>query len=155
MRAIVNYESNFNYMKFQPGDGTIYTVLWGNQVGADDDNMYIALGSGDFIQGGYYFRRSSAIELAKEMSKWILNEVAPLPAFTQNYHLFDYQATKFYALAGRREPEWTLAVIVLFSVVLALGDVSNGEHLSFISYVYHDEQQEVLDLFDEWGLIAE
>ncbi len=151
MRAVVNYLDNFNYMKFQPGGGTIYTVLWGD---TDDDNMYIALGSGDYIQGGYYFRRSSAIELAQEMAKWIVNEVAPLPAFTQDYHLFGYHATKFYALSNR-EPEWTLAVIVLFSVVIALGRPTNEQDLNFISQVYRDDRQAVLDTFERWGLFVE
>ena len=152
MRAVVNHLDNFHYMKFQPGDGTIYTVLWGD---TDNDNIYIALGSGDYIQGGYYFRRSSAIELAEEMAKWITNEVASLPAFTQDYHLFDYQATKFYSLANNREAEWTLAVIVLFSVVIALGRPTNEQDLNFIGQVYRDDGQAVLDTFERWGLFVD
>ena len=152
MRAVVKYQDNFHYMKFQPGDGTIYTVLWGD---TDNDNMYIALGSGDYIQGGYYFRRSSAVELAQEMANWIVNEIASLPQFTQDYHLFDYQATKFYALAGRRKAEWTLAVIVLFSVVIALGRPTNEQDLNFIGHVYRNDGQAVLDTFERWGLFVE
>ena len=154
MRTVVNYADNFSYAKFQPGDGTIYTVLFGD---TDEDNMYIALGSGDYIQGGYYFRRSSARELAQNMIRTILHgtETDTLPKFTQEYHLFSYQATKFYALAGDRKPSWTLAVIVLFSVVLALGDPLMDADLKFIGHVYRDDRDAVMALFHKWGLLVD
>jgi hypothetical protein len=154
MRKIVTHQDNFHYMKFQPGDGTVYTVLWGNMF-PDEDNLYIALGSADYIRGGYFFRQSSARELAREMVKWIENETASLPAFVQDYHLFSYHHTKFDVFDRDRKPDWTLAVIVLFSVILTLGDPTMDEDLEFISHVYRDNSQEALDTLYRWNITGQ
>ncbi len=151
MKTIVRHQTNFNYMKFQPGDGTIYTVLFGRMVD-DTDNMYIALGSGDHIRGGYFFRISSVAELAREMIKWIVSDRGPLTQFVREYHYFEYQHSKLNIFTREEGNTWTTAVAVLFALVFALGDVSNSEHLSLISYVYYNNSAEVLEFFYEVGL---
>ena len=151
MKAIVTHQDNFHYMKFQPGDGTLYTVLFGNMV-RDPDNMYIAIGSADYIRGGYFFRKSSVRELAYEMLKWIKNDSGSLFTFVSEYHYFDYQHTKINVFHEKDGNIWTTAVAVLFAVVYALGDVSNDADLAFIGHVYNNHALDVLALFAEWGL---
>ena len=153
MRAIVRHQDNFHYMKFQPGDGTLYTVLFGNMAG-DSDNMYIAMGSADYIKGGYFFRKSSVEELAHDMIKWIDKDGRPLTQFVSEYHYFDYQHGKINIHNQGSGGSWTSVVAVLFALVYALGDITDDRHLNFIGDVYLNKQENVLEFFEELGLIT-
>lgn len=149
MQAVVEYLTGFNYMKFQPGDGTIYTVLYGTMVD-DPDNMYIAIGPGDSIQGGYFFRKSSVEKLADRMVNWIYDDGRPLAQFMTEEYYVDYQHTKLAIYGGNR---WTTAVAVLFAMVYAMGNVAYDKHLNVIGHVYRNNREEVLKFFKEIGFL--
>ena len=153
MKAIVTHLTGFHYMKFQPGDGTLYTVLFGNMARVPD-NMYIAIGSGDHIKGGYFFRRSSVEELAYDMIEWMDKDGRPLTQFVSEYPYFDYQHGKINIHNQGSGGNWTSVVAVLFALVYALGDITNDTHLNFIGDVYLNRQENVLEFFEEIGLIT-
>lgn len=151
MRPIVKFQDGFSYVKFQPGDGTIYTALYG---WLGNDNWYIAIGSGDYIRGGYFFRESSAHRLLVDLVKWIDEGKLPLQ-FVQEYHLFAYHTTKINMFVDK-DFDWTVAVAVLFSVIISHTSVSRTNAFDLIKAIYLDDSIGVTDWCVEYGgLIAE
>ena len=55
------------YYVIEPGDGTRYTAFYVADPDSDPDNMYIAVGPGQSITGGYLIRRSSVRRLAQRI----------------------------------------------------------------------------------------
>ena len=156
MEPIIKLEEGFQYMKFQPGDGTMYTAIFGN---IDNDNMYIALGPGDMIQGGYFFRRSSARSMLVALREWVEGGGMPRE-FVQDYHLFHYHATKV-----NNKFNWTVAVFVFLSALLTVTSVHAGgmAYISetagegvfdLIKFVDRNNGEEVLSWLDTWAPLS-
>lgn len=132
----------FTYMKVQPGDGTIYTMIFGDGVGGDHDNLYIAMGPGEKVVHGYFFRKSAAREMLRELVKWIRDGKSPWE-FAREYHLFGYHASH-----SPRGDNWETTVMVLMSVVLTEVDVYDlatsppySQVFCLIEGVYNDDPQ--------------
>ena len=151
MKTIVKDIGNFSYKKFQPGDGTLYTVLHGR---IDEEIMYIALGSGDYTGGGYFYRVSSARQMVIDMVKYINDGGSPTQ-FQKEYHLCAYVASKINFMSEHPKVDWTVIVTVLFAAIYALSDASNGDAYSLIPAVYYGSGDMVLQWVYDWSDIDE
>ena len=140
MRSIVVEQDNFHYMKLQPRDGTLYTVIYGYMKNSPD-NMYIAIGPGDMVRGGYFFRLSSGRQLALDMHEYIQNGGKNLHSFMLEHHLYGYHATKLMD-AGK----WTRCVAILLSLVLP----NNDFDFPFIGDVHNNDIQAVEATIGDW-----
>ena len=130
------------YIKFQPGDGTIYTAFHVYEPDSDPDNMYVAIGSGDEIEGGYFMRRSSLRELAKRLME--SNENESLIKFLQGDHFVRYWLSHF---KGR---DWTGTVAILFGMVLTVSTEDLGESLKIIGDIYRNNHEDVYGDLLHW-----
>ena len=147
MKTVVEHIDRFRYVKFQPGDGTLYTAMYGQ---ADGENLYIALGSGDGILGGYFFRIESAREMLVELKKWIDTGKTSLE-FVQQYHWISYIRSH---MRSDNPHEWTVIVMCLFAAIVAYADPSNGEAYGLIPAVYCNQDSLVLEWLEEWGIVV-
>ena len=150
MKTIVNHIDGFRYIKFQPGDGTIYTAMYGQVKG---DNFYIALGAGDNTRGGYFYRKSSAEHMIIDLVKWIEDGKSPM-GFTHDYHLFHHAASKTNVFMESRAIDWTVIATVLFAAIVTLADPSNGESYGLIPAVYHNDSGAIIKWAEEWGIVV-
>lgn len=146
MKAIVDGKEYFTYMKLQPGDGTLYTVIFGI---VDDDNLYLAIGPGDYIAGGYFFRASSSYMMLEELHQWIINDKGTLFEFLDNYHWINYMEGKFFD--GH---SWTPKIACLVAAVIQHADASNSESYELINAIDHNDSERVLGWLKEWGIVV-
>ena len=155
MDAIIRYESDFHYLKFQPGDGTMYTAVYGDLTDPEEryGNIYVAVGSADYIRGGYMLRHTSLYEMLLELRKWIDADKLPI-GFVKKYHLFAYFDTKM-SYGQTRNATWTDKMAVLLAAVITWGTGRVREDLKFIGHVYYNHNSEILALLDEWGIDEE
>ena len=126
------------YFVLQPGDGTRYTVMTMDSHG--DDGIYIAIGAGDVICGGYFLPKKEAIALLDDLYRHEGDE--HLTAFAIGHHVTDYWRSHITTDLTR----WTAAVAVLVASVLTYRslDVAIKEDLfRVIAAVYRNKPDEV------------
>jgi len=153
MRQVVKSSpKDFTYLKFQPGDGTLYTAIYGIPNQYDSDNLYLAIGSGDGITGGYFFRASSAKEMLADLQKAIEKKT------NLNVWARAYPWTQYIRTHLRNTHEWTAIVACLLVVVLFFGSerpVPTDEDLRLIEYVYRNMPDRVMALVRKWDATLE
>ena len=135
MRTIVN-SGTAHYLKFQPGDGTIYTVMYSRYPDSSDkDNLYVAIGAGNEIAGGYLMRRSSLRKLAQRIMATDDGEY--LPKFLKEDHYIQYWLSHFDGFT------WTGVVAVLFGMVLEVSTEALELSLEIIGDIHHNNHNDV------------
>jgi len=130
MNAIVRNEMAL-YLRIQPGDGTIYTAMVCSYPDNDPDNMYLAIGAGDNIDGGYFMRRSSLIKLARRLLA--IDNDQEMTSFLKNDHYINYWLSHYKGY------DWTGIVGVLAGMVMALSSNNLNTSLKIIGGIYHSE----------------
>ena len=150
MRHLIR-ESLAVYYQIQPGDGTRYTAFYVSRPDNDPDNIYVAVGSGQYIQGGYLMRRSSLRNLAERLYKPARDQER-LDQWLKEDHYINYWNPHFKVYAEYSEVNWTTMMAVLFGLAMTMSPDEEDIELTlkFIGDVYHDRYTEVAVTLLEW-----
>jgi hypothetical protein len=121
MNPIPKLVEEFTYAKIQPGDGTIYTIMYGPL--RHKESLYIAIGAGETVEHGYSFRLDSGWHMLNDLRKWIENDTGSTIEFVESYHLFAYHDSHWRS----DHNYWTMVVLVLLSAIMSVTWIEDDE----------------------------
>lgn len=138
---IVTKEAKADFGIIEPGDGTRYTAVTARIEQGSEKYIYIALGAGDTIRGGYYlpinqltFLFDALLEHQDRMLSFLLHDS----------HIVGY----FQSKTGLHD--WTAIVGVLTALTFTLSK-SIRDDLAIIGHIYHNRFNEALNIMEHWA----
>ena len=133
------------YMIFEPGDGTRYTafiVEYPDDYGGD--SLYVAIGAGDKVKGGYFLRRSNLESLGKDIMTMNEDEQSIQELLLEHHYTNYWQG-------HLKLNRWTTVVGILLGMVFVLCTESFDTGIDFIGRVYHNDYDTVYGDLLHWS----
>jgi len=142
------------YFVIEPGDGTRYSAFYVPEPDNDPDNVYIAIGPGSHIIGGYFMRRSSLKQLALRIYDMAKNKERSFSSALMVDYYIGYLASHLKVSGRNVNPDWDVIAAALFGIALTLSPTTEDTEtaLKFIGDVYRNRHVEIIATLVEWGI---